>query len=76
MGFATLRQRSTPSSLQGRTSAAGNVLINVPQTLAMIGAAAIIAAVDYRWLVIVTVIAVAGAGVVAVVGRRPVVSTS
>ena len=76
VGFATLRQRSTPSSLQGRTSAAGNVLINVPQTLAMIGAAAIIAAVDYRWLVIVTVIAVAGAGVVAVVGRRPVVSTS
>jgi len=70
VAFATLRQRSTPAALQGRTSAAGNVAVNVPQTLASIFGAAIIASVDYRFLVYATVVVVLGAAVVAVAGRR------
>jgi len=69
VGFATLRQRRTPPELQGRTSAAGNVAINVPQTLFSVVGASIIAVVDYRVLIVVMVVAVAGAAVVALSGH-------
>lgn len=38
----------TPASLMGRTDAALNVLIGVPQTVAIAAGAALIALVDYR----------------------------
>ncbi|KRA23993.1 hypothetical protein ASD65_05830 [Microbacterium sp. Root61] len=75
VGFATLRQKATPASLQGRTSAASNVAVNVPQTIATIVGAAIIAAVDYRVLIYLTFAVVLCAGVFAATGRRPVAAT-
>jgi Na+/melibiose symporter-like transporter len=47
-GVMTLFQRRTPVSLMGRTDAALNVLIGVPQTAAIGTGAALIALVDYR----------------------------
>jgi hypothetical protein len=47
-GVMTLFQRRTPASLMGRTDAALNVLIGVPQTAAIAAGAALIAVVDYR----------------------------
>jgi len=47
-GVMTLFQRRTPVSLMGRTDAALNVLIGVPQTAAIGAGAALIALVDYR----------------------------
>lgn len=47
-GVMTLFQRRTPASLMGRTDAALNVLIGVPQTAAIGAGAALIAMVDYR----------------------------
>lgn len=58
VAFVTLRQRLTPPHLQGRTAAAMNLALNLPQTLATLVVAAVIAAVDYRWLILLT-----GAGV-------------
>ncbi|MDQ3383870.1 MAG: MFS transporter, partial [Actinomycetota bacterium] len=54
VAFVTLRQRLTPPRLQGRTSAAANVAVNLPQTvMTLLGAAAVLL-VDYRLLVAVT----------------------
>jgi len=71
VGFATLRQKATPARLQGRTSAASNVAINVPQTIATVVGAAIIAAVDYRVLIYLPAAVVLGADISAGIGRRP-----
>lgn len=61
VAFMTLRQRLTPPRLQGRTSAAANVAINLPQTvMTLLGAAAVVV-VDYRLLVVVTAVLVLGA---------------
>lgn len=73
VGFATLRQRRTPATLQGRTAAAGNVAINVPQTLASVFGVALISVVDYRVLVLATVVTVLAAAVIAAAGRRAIV---
>jgi predicted MFS family arabinose efflux permease len=73
VGFATLRQRRTPATLQGRTAAAGNVAINVPQTLASVFGVALISVVDYRVLVLSTVVTVLAAAVIAAAGRRAIV---
>lgn len=58
VAFVTLRQRLTPPHLQGRTAAAMNMALNLPQTLATLVAAAVIAAVDYRWLILATAVGV------------------
>ncbi|MDH6711097.1 MFS family permease [Kitasatospora sp. MAA19] len=52
-GVMTLFQRRTPPSLMGRTDAALNVLIGVPQTAAIAVGAALIALLDYRVLLAV-----------------------
>ena len=52
-GMATLFQRRTPSTLMGRTDAALNVLIAVPQTTAIAAGAALVALVNYRLLLVV-----------------------
>ena len=70
VGFATLRQKKTPAALQGRTSAASNVATNLPQTIATIVGASIIAAVDYRVLIYLTFAVVFAAGVFAATARR------
>lgn len=58
VAFVTLRQRLTPPRLQGRTAAAMNLALNLPQTLATLATAAVITTVDYRWLILVTAVGV------------------
>ena len=58
VAYLTLRQRLTDARLQGRVAAASNVAIDLPQTLTTLGAAAVIGAVDYRVLILITVVAV------------------
>jgi predicted MFS family arabinose efflux permease len=65
VAYSTLRQRLTPSRLQGRAAAAANVVINVPQTLAIVAAAAAIGWLDYRLIVLATIVLVAAAAVMA-----------
>ena len=50
VGLGTAMQRLTPSRLQGRVSAAGYVLTDVPQTLSIACGAVLISIVDYRVL--------------------------
>ncbi len=56
VAYMVLRQRLTPPRLQGRTNAAANVAINVPQTATTAVAAALLVIVDYRILIVVTVV--------------------
>ncbi|GAA5207673.1 MFS transporter [Microbacterium kyungheense] len=70
VAFATLRQRLTPDALQGRTGAAANVVINVPQTLASVVGAALLAVVDFRVLIWVSVVAVVLGAATALLARR------
>lgn len=65
VAFVTLRQRVTPDHLQGRTSAAANVAFNLPQTAMSVAGAALLLAVDYRILLIVTVLVVGAGGALA-----------
>lgn len=58
VAFSTVCQRLTPPTLQGRTSAATNLALNVPQTAATLVAAAVIVLVDYRIMIAVTAFAV------------------
>lgn len=51
---ATVRQRLTPARLQGRTSSAVDMAITLPQTLSIAVGAALVAVVDYRWLLLAT----------------------
>jgi MFS family permease len=67
VAYVTLRQRVTPPRLQGRAGAAANVMLNLPQTVAMLGAAAVIVVVDYRMLILATV----GVILVAAIACRP-----
>ncbi|HEX6946390.1 MAG TPA: MFS transporter [Acidimicrobiia bacterium] len=55
VAFTTMRQRLTPPELQGRTSAATNMALNVPQTGALALAAIALGFLDYRLLVVATV---------------------
>lgn len=56
VSFITLRQRLTPPRLQGRTGAATAIAINLPQTLVTLVGAAILGLVDYRLMILVTVL--------------------
>lgn len=53
VAFITLRQMETPSQLQGRSGAATNLMLNVPQLGSAALAAAIIGTVDYRSIIVV-----------------------
>ncbi|WP_312178822.1 MFS transporter [Arthrobacter sp.] len=50
VSFNTLRQSETPSSLQGRTAAATQVVISLPQVASSALAAVLISVLDYRAL--------------------------
>src|SRR5690606_1576991 len=58
VAFVTLRQRATPDELQGRAAAAGNVALNLPQTLVSIIGAGLLLAVDHRVLLVATIVVV------------------
>lgn len=66
VAFMVIRQRLTPPRLQGRTNAAANVAVNLPQVATTAVAAALLVLVDYRLLVVVTVVAMVVAALVAV----------
>lgn len=70
VGFVTERQLKTPSTLQGRTSAATNMLLNVPQLVMTVVAAAVVGAVDYRLLVGVTAAGLAVSMLLSLKGSR------
>jgi MFS family permease len=72
VSFVTLRQRLTPPRLQGRTGAATNMAINLPQTaLNLLGVAAL-ALLDYRVLLLATALAVLiCAGLASIRSKRP-----
>ena len=48
VGIMTLFQRRTPPELMGRTDAALNLVLSIPQTIAIATGAALIAVMDYR----------------------------
>ncbi|MBD5787201.1 MFS transporter [Cellulosimicrobium terreum] len=70
VGFVTERQLRTPAALQGRVSAATNMLLNVPQLALTVLGAALVGAVDYRAMLVVAVVGVLLAGGLALRGRR------
>lgn len=70
VAFVTLRQRVTPDELQGRTSAAGNVAFNLPQTAVSIVGAGLLAIVDYRLLLAITIVAIVAGALIALLARR------
>ena len=63
VGATTYRMRVTPKTLQGRTSAAMNLAFNGPQTLATLVGAAVIAAIDYRWMLAVSAVVIVGSAI-------------
>ncbi|MDR7186772.1 MFS family permease [Microbacterium trichothecenolyticum] len=72
VAFSTLRQRLTPDALQGRTGAAANVVVNLPQTLVSIAGAGLLLVVDYRVLIWVAAGAVLIGAATALRARRTV----
>ena len=48
VAIATAYQRRSPNHVQGRVSAAANMLFSVPQTISIAAGAALITIVDYR----------------------------
>ncbi|MCB7136394.1 MFS transporter [Cellulosimicrobium marinum] len=71
VGFVTERQLRTPPQFQGRVSAATTMLLNVPQLALTLVGAALVGVVDYRAMLVVTVVAILAGGVLALRGRRP-----
>lgn len=72
VGVVTLRMRLTPARLQGRTSAALNMAINVPQMLLLALGASLLGVIDYRWLLVVSAVGVLAAALSVAVGLRRV----
>lgn len=62
VAFVTIRQRMTPARLQGRVSAATNIALNLPQTLATLAGATIIGIIDYRILIAATIVGLLAGG--------------
>lgn len=69
VGLATLRMRLVPRRLQGRTSAAMNVSINVPQMLLLAATTALMVFVDFRWLLLAAAVGIAASAVAVWAGR-------
>lgn len=70
-GLMTLLQRLTPPEIMGRTSAALDMVIAVPQTAAIAVGAALVAVVDFR-LLLGAMTALMGAGALYLVFSSPV----
>jgi MFS family permease len=62
VALLTLLQRSTPPQLQGRAFAATELATGAPQALSIALGAALVALVDYRFVLLVQAFAVAAAG--------------
>jgi MFS family permease len=62
VGFATSIQLRTPQALQGRVASAADTIVSTPQTIGIALGAGLISVFDYRVLVAVMAIVVAGCG--------------
>jgi MFS family permease len=71
VGEVTLLQRRTPHGLQGRVFTAVELVTGLPQTLSIAAGALLVGLVDYRLLLAVISVVVAGAGVYLISGRTP-----
>ena len=71
VGWTTLVQRRTPPALLGRVDAALTVAITVPQVVSIALGAALVAVVDYRVLLAVMAVVVAGSAAYAITGGDP-----
>jgi MFS family permease len=58
VAIATAYQRRSPSHLQGRVSAAANMLFSVPQTISIALGAALITVIDYRVEIVIMTAAI------------------
>jgi hypothetical protein len=63
VALSTAYQRRSPSEVQGRVSAAANMLFSVPLTISIAAGAALITLVDYRIEIVAMVVVVALAAV-------------
>jgi MFS family permease len=63
VGFGTAMQRYTPPGLQGRVTAASNLLVLTPQTVSIGLGAVLIGLVDYRLLLVATAVVTALAAI-------------
>ena len=76
VGFGTAIQTRTPDRLQGRVFSAADTLVSTPQTVSIALGAALIAAVDYRLLVVVEAVVTLLCGIYLVTRRIAPVATS
>jgi MFS family permease len=72
VAIATAYQRRSPSHLQGRVSAAANMLFSVPQTISIALGAALITLIDYRVEIVIMTAAVLLAATYLLTRRREV----
>ena len=63
IGLVTLLQRRTPGPLQGRAYAASEFALGAPQTVGIALGAALVALVDYRWLLLVQAVVTGATGI-------------
>jgi MFS family permease len=73
VAIATAYQRRSPGHLQGRVSAAANMLFSVPQTVSIALGAALITVIDYRVEIVIMTAAVLLAATYLLTRRREVV---
>lgn len=60
VALVTTRQRLTPARLQGRAAAATNLVLNIPQLASIAVGALLVAILDYRWLMLIAGLVIAG----------------
>jgi MFS family permease len=70
VAIATAYQRRSPAQLQGRVSAAANMLFSVPQTISIALGAALITLIDYRVEIVIMTVAVLLAATYLLTRRR------
>ncbi|UFU03739.1 MFS transporter [Ruania suaedae] len=69
VAMITTRQRLTPPRLQGRTAAATNISMTLPQILSIAAGALLVAVVDYRVLLVVAALVLGGCAMVLLISR-------
>jgi hypothetical protein len=72
VAISTAYQRRSPSHLQGRVSAAANMLFSVPQTISIAVGAVLITVIDYRIEIVFVTAAVLLAATYLLTRRREV----
>jgi len=74
VALATTRQRLTPNHLQGRVASAFGMSLQLPQLVSTAAGAALVAVVDYRFLIAGAVIVIGGAA--SWLWRRPAAASA